>query len=890
MPLSVGTRLGTYEILGAIGSGGMGTVYRARDTRLNRYVAIKVLTDRISGNALSLARLQREAQVLAALNHPHIATIHGLEETPSTGSGQAGMTAIVMELVEGEDLKQRLVRGPVPLDEVLPIARQIADALEAAHGQGIVHRDLKPANVKVRADGTAKVLDFGLAKAAEPMSSSSDPAFDDSPTITSPAMMTTPGMLLGTAAYMAPEQARGKVVDKRADIWAFGCLLYEMLTGRLAFTGDTISDTIASILQREPQWEALPAETPIAIRRLLRRCLEKDPKRRLHDIADARIEIDEAISPTREAVAVAPPLHARSSRLWTWAAGLVAVIAAGVLGWFLRSGPAVPEVRLDINTPPTTDSSLAVSSDGSKVVFVAKAGKEWRLWLRSLDSSSAQPLPGTERASTPFWSPDGRSLGFFADTRLKRMDIASGATRTLWSQSAVPIGGTWNRDDVILFADNPGGPIFRISANGGERTAATLRERPQQRGHHYPQFLPDGRHFLFFVSSNSPEARGVYVGLLDTLDAKRVVDADAPATFAASGQLLFIRGDKLYAQRFDPVRGELSGDAAVVDEHVNLRTKLSASPAGPIAYRTGSPDSAQAQFVWVDRSGRELDKVVYPNAAALGPALSHDGRRIAVYRYVDNNMDIWTYETSRKTWDKATFASGDDIYPIWSPDDSSIVFASARDASATVQLYRKTLSGPPNSEELLLSGPEGKFPNDWSSDGRFILYNSLGDKSGPDIWALPLEGDRKPFEVVATNFNESQGQFSPDGKWIAYQSDKTGREEIYVRPFPGPGGDTRTSTEGGIQPRWNPNGKELFYVAPDDRLMAVPLVVSSDGKTVEPGTPVALFQTDVGSTVNLKFKQQYLVTKDGQSFIMNSTVPGGIASPITVILNWKPGR
>jgi len=560
--------------------------------------------------------------------------------------------------------------------------------------------------------------------------------------------------------------------------------------------------------------------------------------------------------------------------------------AVGAAAWFLRPGPVVPEARLDINTPPTTEPSLAVSPDGSKVIFVAKAGKEWQLWLRGLDSSSARPLPGTERASTPFWSPDGRSIGFFADTRLKRMDIASGAARTLWSQSAVPIGGTWNRDDVILFADNPGGPIYRISANGGERTAATQLQPPQQRGHHFPQFLPDGRHFLFFVSGSS-EAHGVYVGQLDTLEAERVVDADAPAAFAASGQLLFIRGDKLYSQRFDPVRGELSGDAAVVDERVNQRTKLSVSPAGPIAYRTGSADSAQRQFVWVDRSGRELDKVVYSDTAALGPALSHDGRRIAVFRWVDSNMDIWTYETIRRTWDRVTYAAGDDINPLWSPDDRSIVFASARDASGSIQLYRKTLSGPQDGEEgLSVQG----FANDWSSDGRFLLYTSLDASRGFDLWAIQLDGDRKPFEIVATNFSESQGQFSPDGKWIAYQSDKTGREEIYIRPFPGPGSDTRISTDGGIQVRWNPNGKELFYVASDDRLMAAPIQVSSDGKAVEPGSPVGLFQTDVGSTVLLKYRQQYLVTRDGQSFVMNSAVPGGVASPITVILNWKPGR
>jgi len=493
-------------------------------------------------------------------------------------------------------------------------------------------------------------------------------------------------------------------------------------------------------------------------------------------------------------------------------------------------------------------------------------------------------LAGTERASSPFWSPDSRSIGFFADEKLKRMDITGGSIQTLAS-ALVAFGGAWNSDGTIVFSTNPGRPIVRVSAGGGESSAATRFESPQQ-SHSSPRFLPDGRHFLFFVTG-SPEARGVYIGQLDGLDAKRLFDADKPAEYAATGHLLFIREEKLLAQDFDPDRLELRGDPFPIAEQVTVGTRVSASAAGPVAYRTSPADSGQRQLVWVNRSGRELDKVVYPDAAAQGPSLSRDGRRVAVFRLVNGNMDIWSYETGRRAWHRITFDPADDIYPLWSPDGTRIVFGSTRKTDV-MNLYRKLLSAPPGTEELLLSTSQTKFPTDWSADGRFLLYDSLDPKRGTDIWALPLEGDRKPFAVVQTDFNERLAQFSPDGTWIAYQSDKTGRFEIYVQPFPGPGGDSRASTEGGAQARWNPNGKELFYVATDDRLMAVPILFSSNDKIVEPGTQFGLFATSVGSTAVLTYRQQYVVSPDGQSFVMNSVVGEASAAPITVILNWKP--
>jgi serine/threonine protein kinase len=873
MTFSAGDKLGTYEIVGSLGAGGMGEVYRARDTRLKREVAIKILPDVFSRDRERLARFQREAEVLASLNHRHIAAIYDLVDVgPSP--------FLVLELVEGEPLADRIERGRIPIPEALRIATQLAEALEAAHEKGIIHRDVKPANIKITPDGSVKVLDYGLAKMREMEGGRADLSY--SPTI----LATSPGMLMGTAPYMSPEQANGRPAGRSSDLWAFGCVLYEMLTGRRPFEGDTVTAILAEILKADPDWRRLPAETPEGIRRLLRRCLRKEPTLRLRDAGDARIEIDEArSSPELDGPVRQIPSTRRERLAWASAFGLVTLIAVLLSVRAFRPAPAVPEARLEINTPPTRDLSLAISPDGLKIVFAARSAGQSQLWLRSLDSPAARPLPGTERASTPFWSPDSRSIGFFADSMLKRMDIDGGSVRTLASAPA-GLGGAWNGDGTILFSTNPGRPIFRIPAEGGELAAVTRFESPQQGSQSSPRFLPDDRHFLFFVSG-SPEARGVYIGTLDGLDTNRLFDSDTPAAYTAAGQLLFIRQGQLLAQDFDTTRLVPKGTPSLIDEHVNRGTALSASAAGPVVYRTPSAVSDQRQLVWIDRSGMEVGKVIYADTAAQGPSLSPVGRRVAVFRIASGNTDIWSYETERRTWERVTFDSSDDIYPLWSPDGTRIVFGSNRNGG-TMNLYRKLLSAAPGSEELLLSTSQPKFPMDWSPDGRLVLYDSIDPKRGVDIWALPLEGDRKPFEVVQTAFNERLAQFSHDGKWIAYQSDKTGRFEIYIQPFPGPGGDSPVSTDGGAQVRWNPNGKELFYIAPDDRLMAVPIRVAADGKTVEAGTPVGLFATNVGSTAINTNRQQYMVSADGRSFVMNS-VPGAAGvSSITVILNWKP--
>jgi serine/threonine protein kinase len=851
----------------------MGEVYKATDTRLGRVVAIKVLPGDVAADPESRGRFDREAKIISSLNHRHICALYDVGR-------QDGIDFLVMEYLDGESLADRMARGRIELGEAITMADQIAEALEAAHDQGIIHRDLKPSNVVLTDNDTVKVLDFGLARLAD---SSGGPSASSSPTI----MATTPGLILGTAAYMSPEQAKGKEADRGSDVWAFGCVLYEMLTGRQAFDGDTVSEILASVLKSEPAWQHLPAETPDGIRRLLRRSLQKDSHLRLRDIRDARLELADAQSATPDTRNVIPMRSRRAERLgWATALGSVAAIA-GVLGVrALDPAPVAPETFLEINTPPTGDSSVAISPDGSKVVFVGGADGRSQLWLRPLNSHVARPLSGTERASRPFWSPDSRSISFIADTRLKRVDIDGGSLRTLASGVAVALGGSWSADGTIVFANNPGGPIFRVPAEGGDAVQVTRVSLPEERGHMFPHFLSDNRHFLFFVTG-SAEARGVHVGQLGESSSTRLFDADGPAMYTPTGHLLFIREGKLLSQGFDANRLELAGDSYVITDQVNRATTLSVATDGTIAYRTASPGSGQRQLVWVDRSGRDLNKVVYDDSAALGASLSHDGRQVAVYRFQNGNMDIWLYDINRRAWDRITSHPGDDIYPTWSRDGASIVTGSVR-SSTNVDLYRTFLGGPSGREELLLASSLPTFPMDWSADGRFLLYDVLDPTRGFDAWVLPLEGDRQPFPLVETEFNEGLSQFSSDGQWVAYQSDRTGRPEIYIRPFPGPGADVRVSVDGGAQVRWNPNGSELFYIAADNQLMAVSISFVSGGASVELGAPVALFATILSRAAGPTYKQQYLVSPDGQSFVMHAAVGEAHASPITIIQNWKP--
>ena len=879
----VGRQVGSYKILDPLGVGGMGEVYRAHDSTLNRQVALKVLPEVFALHPDRLARFKREAQVLASLNHPNIGAIYGFEDADD-------VKALVLELVEGPTLAQRIARGPINLDEALPIARQIAEALEAAHERGIVHRDLKPANVKVRTDGVVKVLDFGLARALE-VESSGD-ALTEWPIVPSP-LVTADGIIVGTPAYMAPEQARGKPADKRTDLWAFGCVLYEMLTGRRAFAGDDTSETLAAVIKDDPDWDVLAQSTPSAIRRLLRRCLAKDPKARAADASIARIEIDDALtSPDRDVFA---GRTSRRAERVAWVATLALVAAVGIAAtvWALRPAPPPGEIRVEINPPPTSDPlSSLISPDGQKIVFVNWFEGRARLELRTLDSGVAVPLVGTEDASAPFWSPDSQSVGFFnqRDNTLRRTDIDGRSVRELTKIPGQGLGGTWNRVDTILFASKG---LLRLSANGGEPIQVT--EGPF---HLSPYFLPDGRHFLFFVPNPLPA--GVYVGQLDGSLPKRLLDADSIPVYV-SGHLLFVRQGTLFAQAFDPITLVLSGNPFRVAEQVawliGFPAAVSASSNGTVIFRSGlaGPLFSPRQLVWFDRSGNEVSKVADPEPGGGGPALSLDGREVIMSR-LPAPPKIGLLALDRGVWSSfTTEAALVHLDPVWSPDGNRIVFSA--NPKGPWDLYEKPRHGA-GSPQLLLASPDGAglLASDWSLDGRFLLYGTDADpKTRADIWALPVERKRpeaaeeqKPFAVVQTPFDDFYAQFSPDGKWIAYQSNETGRFEIFLQQFPR-GRKERVSKNGGAQVRWRRDGKELFYIAFDDRLMSVPIDLSPNGESARIGSAVPLFTTRVGGVVGVlgPTRPQYAVSRDGKRFLMSAFTDDD-SSPITVIFNWKP--
>jgi serine/threonine protein kinase/Tol biopolymer transport system component len=882
LALTPGTHLGPYEITTQIGVGGMGEVYRATDTSLKRQVAIKVLPESLAADPDRLARFQREAEVLAALNHPNIAHIHGLERS-------AGTVALVMELVEGDDLSQRIARGAIPLDEALPIAKQIAEALEAAHEQGIIHRDLKPANVKVRADGTVKVLDFGLAKAMEPAAGVS-PSNSMSPTLTTPAMMTGVGMILGTAAYMSPEQARGKTVDRRADIWAFGAVFYEMLTGTRAFEGEDIADTLGNVMKVEPSWDRCPASIPAHVVQVMRACLQKNPRQRIDSAQDVRLALEGAFEAAAPQMA-ATPTRSRGSLGWMTAFG-VAVLGMVALAVpvvrYLREEP-LPETRLDIVTPASDQPTMfALSPDGRQVVFVASGGGAPRLWLRSLATTTAQPLAATDGAAFPFWAPDSRSVGFFAGGALKRLDLGGGAPQTL-APKVVGQGGTWNADGVIVFAPTMNTPLMRVSATGGAAAAVTTLG-PQQTGHFAPHFLPDGRRFLF-NTLGAPDTEGIYLGRLDGGAPTRLTPADGAGAFLPTGWLLWVRADTLVAQRLDVEKAALTGEPVTLADGVatdGKRSAVSVAATGLVAYRTGT--SSQRHLTWVDRSGAAQGTVGDADDSLSSPRVSPDGRRVAVTRQVQGNTDLWFLDGARTS--RFTFDAAEDNTPVWSPDGTQIVFRSTRTGAG--DLYQKLTSGA-GVEQRLVTSDQYKVPTSWSRDGRFLLYHSNDPQTGSDLWVVPLLGDRKPSVFLKTPFREAFGRFSPDGRWVAYHSNESGRLEIYVRPFVPPGaagtvagaatGQWQVSTAGGAFPVWRPDGRELYYLDPAGAMMAAPITVT--GATLVAGAPVRLFPTHiVGGGVDAQRGWHYDVAPDGR-FLIN-TVPESAAAPITLVQNWRP--
>jgi Tol biopolymer transport system component len=885
MALSPGARLGPYEIVGPLGAGGMGEVYRARDTRLDRSVAIKVLPSHLSAHPDLRARFEREARAVSSLNHAHICVLHDVGH-------QDGIDFIVMELVEGETLLARLKKGPLPLDQTLRYGIEIADALDKAHRQGIVHRDLKPGNVMLTKAG-AKLMDFGLAKRG--LAGESDGGVSTLPTQEKP--LTEAGSLLGTFQYMSPEQLEGKDADPRADIWALGCVLFEMATGKRAFEGKSQASLISAIMTSEPQAIAqLQPMTPPALDRLVKVCLAKDPDERWQSAHDIAGELKWIAEGTQAGVAGPVVARRRNRERLSW--GLTGVALVLAVAALLRSGPpkatfAAP-VRTSIVVPDKSAlRGAALSPDGTRLVFGARdsSGKNL-LWIRPLDSLAAQPLPGTENPAFPFWSPDSRSIGFFADGKLRRIDASGGPAQTL-CDAPVARGGTWNRDGVILFAPVTESGLYRVAASGGIATPVTRIEASRgETTHRWPLFLPDGRHFVYLVanfgSGGQSEKLGIYVASLDSGDEKLLLNAKSSVAYAPPGYLLFFREGNLLAQPFDAERLQTTGEPILVAEQIHhfpqhYKAVFSVSENGLLLYQSRSATGV-SQLGWFDRRGNQVGSMGAP-ANQANPRISPDGKRVAV-DVADpetGNLDIWVHASSGGIPARLTSDPALDALPIWSPDGGRIVFMSLRGGHA--DLYQKSSSGAGN-EEAILQSERAKYATDWSSDGRFILHRALDPTTNVELWVLPVGGDAKATPFIKAPFGVSQGQFSPDGRWVAYASNESGRWEIYVAPFPGPGGNWKVSSAGGSEPRWRRDGNEIFYLAPDAKLMALDV---KEGPTFEADVPRPLFQTRRREHISSSDLFSYDVSPDGQRFLVNTDVGEATSPPLTVVLNWTAG-
>lgn len=856
----------------------MGEVWRAVDTRLGREVAIKVLPDAVAGDPLRMARMSREAQLLALLNHPGIAAIYGIEEG-----------ALVMELVEGPTLADRIAGGPVPLEEVMSIALQMADALTYAHDKGIVHRDLKPANIKVTPEGQVKILDFGLAKA---MSTESSGTSADATTL---PVTTDPGLILGTAAYMSPEQARGQNVDRRTDVWSFGVVLYEMLTGARPFGGPTVTDTLAAVLREAPDLERIP----LRIRPLVAACLEKDPRTRLRDLGDVRLLNGIASGEQGASASAEADMEASRRSLvnralpWAAAAFLLVATTIGALAYFHTGSKPAPSIRSLILPPEKVwfafngpQGAPALSPDGMQLIFPARdaSGNE-ALWIRPLDSLQAQRLEGTEGASYPFWSPDSRSVGFFQNGQLKKIDVTGGPP-VLLCNAPDARGGAWSKSGAIVFA---AAGLFIVPAAGGTPSpiAAPNGKGEMLFSNRWPVILPDGKHFLYLSGDGTAAGTsklGIRVGEIGTDEKKFLLQADSDALYAPPGYLLFLRGDTLMAQRFDAGTQKLEGQTFPVAEHVGspqlYRLGLfSVSRTGVLVFSSGGLGSGGGQLVWVDANGKESGKI--GPAGVFRPRISPDGKRVAFGANSDpDSRDIWVMDIARSVQTRFTFGPSANISPVWSPDGSRIAFASGRQSGDDI--YVKSTSGGGNAEPLLVLDGRN-YPSDWSSDGRYIAYTSVSTKNSGKavIWVLSLFGDRKPFPYLESQFNERNAVFSPDVHWIAYDSDASGKFEVYLSPFPRGGEKWQVSQLGGEQPQWSRDGRELYYLAPGGKLKKASVKESSSA--VEIGTPQELFQEQVEPPDRAGV--MYSVAPGGKRFLVDAPKQGA-SKPLTLVTNW----
>jgi eukaryotic-like serine/threonine-protein kinase len=881
MSIAAGTRLGPYEILAPLGAGGMGEVWRARDTRLDRTVALKVLPADFANDTDRLKRFEQEARATSALNHPNILTVHDF------GSHQ-GAPYLVAELLEGEELRAQLNEGALSVRKAIEYAQQIAAGLAAAHEKGIVHRDLKPENLFVTKDGRVKILDFGLAK-LKPQKLVG--GVDSEAATLKP--LTNPGVVMGTVGYMSPEQVRGQETDQRSDIFSFGMILYEMLSGKRAFSGVSLADVMSAILKEDPpELSTMNAKIPLAMDKLVRRCLEKRPEQRFHSAHDLGYALEAVAAPSSsgfeqtnvvralETTTLAKPGGWRA-RIWVIATGMLAlVLLTLVLAWFNRAQPAALTVRFTLLSPEKTrfaEPSFALSPDGRQLAFCATdATEKTLLYLRPLNSFSAQPLAGTEGAVLPFWSPDSRSIAFFSAGKLKRIEVSGGAPQTLCDVSNAG-GGAWNQAGEIIMAPINGGPLYRVPATGGVPTVLTKVD-PSRFSHWLPQFLPGDQHFLFYAIGKQAGQSGIYVGSLSDQVTQQVLSTDQGAVYAA-GYLLFVRNGALMGQPFDTSRLKLVGEPFLIAEQVKTTSivpRVSAAENGTLVFQSGGIQLPQ--LVWFDRSGKQLG-TIGETADYSNPSLTQDGKRLAVgvRDPQTEKRDIWLFDLGRGAKSRFTFDPADDLNSVWSKDGSQIFFSSDRKGQRDI--FQKKVNAA-QDEEVLYTSPEIKNVCDLSPDGRLLLYNTnQGTNNSNDLWLLPLEGERTPKPFLKTQFIEDQAVISPDGRWVAYRSSESGRDEIYVATFPQLSGKWQVSVDGGAEPQWRRDGNELFFTDAGRKLMAAEVKTGSGG--FETTVPKLLFETPLTAPG----RNRFVVSSDGQRFLVITRLEDTLA-PINVVVNW----
>ena len=884
MTIEAGRRLGPYEIEAAIGAGGMGEVYRARDTRLDRVVAIKVLPAHLAENPELRQRLEREAKAVSSLSHPHICPLYDIGH-------EDGVDYLVMEFIDGETLGERLTNGPLSMDDTLKYGTQIADALEKAHRQGIVHRDLKPGNIMLTASG-AKLLDFGLAKADSAVGGS-DANLTRTPTVSQP--LTAAGTVLGTYQYMAPEQLEGKEVDSRTDIFSFGAVLYEMATGRRAFAAATQASLIGAIMhEAPPAVSSIQPMTPPAFDRVVQTCLAKDPEERWQTAHDVKLQL-KWIAEGGSVMGLPAPVSARrkSREKAAWAAAALAAVAATVfaVGFFLRAPAAPRQVRFEIAPMPdlTQIGSPRLSPDGLHMAFHGIDGEgNSQIWLRDLDSLEARPIAGTEGAGTgaenesrPIWSPDSRHIAFFIGTKLKKVPISGGPAQTICEAGGAD--GSWSSRGEIVFDGTAADPLWRVSAAGGiakPEVSPTDLDGVTSVG--WPEFLPDGRRFLYI---SEPDGGGTKL-MLHTLDEKDDIEltaADSRVQYAEPGYLIYVLDGMLVAHPFDADKGELTGEPMPLADNIGASAvglaDFSASADRTLAFRSG--ESGGRQLRWFDREGRQLGDLAEANDFR-NFRLSPDGRRVAteILDTTAGNLDLWIHDLERGTASRFTFDAANDFGPMWTHDGSSVIYTSAKEGS--VSLLRKSASGT-GATETLLTSETNIMSGDMAPDGKHLLYMTSGGETSWDIWALALDGSGETIPLLQSEFVEVRPSFSPDGKWFAYNSNESGKQEVYVRQFPGPGGQWQLSTDGGSEPMWSADGREIFYIDSGRNLVSVPVTT---GDTLEAGLPEMLFDPPVFPVTQ---RERYVATRDGERFLMLSTTSGVSVRPTTVVLNWNLG-